>query len=76
MAEAFKSQDLHVRAISVREVQSLARTWLEPESASASLPTWLVKELHRACVGDETISGLTEEAARDLVSEIRSDELE
>jgi len=43
---------------------------------STSLPTWLLKELERAGVGDETIGALDEETARDLVAEIRSDAIE
>jgi hypothetical protein len=35
-----------------------------------------VKELQRAGVGDETIKGLDEATARDVVAEIRSDETE
>jgi hypothetical protein len=40
------------------------------------LPTWLVKELERAGVVDEAIETLDEDAARDLVAEIRSDAIE
>jgi len=47
-----------------------------PESADAPLPDWLLKELQRAGVGAATIQGLDEEAARNLVAEIRSDEVE
>lgn len=50
--------------------------WREPESTSTSLPTWLLKELQRAGVSDESIEGLDEERARDLITEIRSDAME
>jgi hypothetical protein len=50
--------------------------WRDPESASTSLPTWLLKELKRAGVSDESIEGLDEERARDLITEIRSDAME
>jgi hypothetical protein len=43
---------------------------------STSLPTWLVKELERADVVDEAIEALDEDAARDLIAEIRSDAIE
>ena len=46
------------------------------DDRSTSLPTWLVKELERAGVVDEVIEALDEESARDLVAEIRSDEVE
>jgi hypothetical protein len=49
---------------------------LEPESLSTSLPTWLVKELRRAGVSDQSIEGLDEERARDLITEIRQDAVE
>jgi hypothetical protein len=45
-------------------------------SAAAILPPWLVKELQRAGVSDETIKGLDEETARDLVAEIRSNAID
>ena len=41
-----------------------------------SLPIWLVKELERAGVVDEAIEALDEDAARDLIAEIRSDSIE
>ena len=40
------------------------------------LPTWLLKELERAGVADEAIEALDEDAARDLVAEIRSEAFE
>jgi hypothetical protein len=40
------------------------------------LPLWLVKELQRAGVSDETIQGLDEEPARELVAEMRSNAVE
>jgi hypothetical protein len=40
------------------------------------LPLWLAKELQRAGVSDETIQGLDEETARELVAEIRSNAVE
>jgi hypothetical protein len=46
------------------------------DDRSTSLPTWLVKELERAGVVDEAIEALDEDAARDLVAEIRSDAIE
>jgi hypothetical protein len=68
--------DLRGRANSAQEAQGSTHAWREPESAAASLPAWLVKELQRAGVGDETIKGLDEATARDVVAEIRSDETE
>ena len=41
-----------------------------------SLPTWLLKELERAGVGDAAIEVLDEDAARNLVAEIRSDAID
>ena len=46
------------------------------DDRSASLPAWLLKELERAGVGDETIEALDEESARELVAGIRSDAIE
>jgi hypothetical protein len=46
------------------------------DDRSTSLPTWLVKELERAGVVDEAIEALDEDAARDLVAEIRADAIE
>ena len=48
----------------------------EPESAGTPLPVWLLKELQRAGADATTISGLDEQTARDLIAEIRADELE
>jgi hypothetical protein len=53
-----------------------AEPWREREPASTSLPTWLLKELQRAGVSHESIEGLDEERARDLITEIRSDAIE
>ena len=46
------------------------------DDSSTSLPTWLLKELERAGVGNPTIEGLDEETARDLIAEIRSDAID
>jgi hypothetical protein len=47
-----------------------------PEHTPMSLPAWLLKELERAGVSEEAIEGLDEEAARDLIAEVRSEALE
>jgi hypothetical protein len=46
------------------------------DDRSTYLPTWLVKELERAGVVDEAIEALDEDAARDLIAEVRSDAIE
>jgi hypothetical protein len=74
MAGTTQSSDLDGRARSVHETQVSGRPRRGEESAA--LPLWLVKELQRAGVSDETIQGLDEETARALVAEMRSNAVE
>jgi hypothetical protein len=75
MARTTQSSDLDGQATPVHGAQVPGRPRRGEESA-AFLPLWLVKELQRAGVSDETIQGLDEEPARELVAEMRSNAVE
>ena len=73
MAGTTQSSDLDGRARPVHETQASGRPRRGEESAA--LPLWLAK-VQRAGVSDETIQGLDEETARELVAEMRSNAVE
>jgi hypothetical protein len=76
MSDRTESRGSEPSDAAVGQTDPRARPVPRREVTAAVLPVWLTTELRRAGVSNETVLGLDEDQARELVTEIRSDRLE